>query len=97
MIIIIKHPGELMKKRSHVKKTDLYIPSDGDLWHVPSNPRKKPVLKGKRSKIFFRNTLRYCKSCKTQWERSTCGSQIHYSHLPTYGLKRVICDNCKNK
>ena len=84
-----------MKKPLPGKKTDLYISSDDDLWYVPSNPRQKPVLKGKRTKIFFRNTLRYCEECKTQWERSSCGSQIHYEHLPTYGLKRVLCNNCK--
>ena len=83
-----------MKKTSLGKKIDLYIPSEDDLWNIPSD-HKKPI-KRKRRHIYFRDTLRYCESCKTQWERNTCGSQIHYDHLPTYGLPRVMCGNCKD-
>ena len=81
-----------MKKTSRGKKTELYILSEDDLWFVPQH-HKEPI---KKKRFFIRNTLRYCKSCKTQWEIGTTGSQIHYEHLPTYGLKRVTCNNCKN-
>ena len=41
--------------------------------------------------------LYYCVKCKTTWERISSGSQVHYNHLPTYGLSRVVCRVCKKR
>ena len=43
--------------------------------------------------------LKYCLKCKKVWEQNALyiKKEIHYDHMPTYGLPRVDCSNCKNK
>jgi len=53
-------------------------------------------------KSFMRNLhsrearrLKYCKECNKIWEISTTGSILFYEHMPTYGMTRKKCKNCK--
>jgi len=40
--------------------------------------------------------LKFCEKCKRSWERLTTGMIASYSHLPTYGLPRKICEICND-
>ena len=41
--------------------------------------------------------LKLCPSCDNVWEIICSGACRRYNHLPTYGLKRVICTFCEGK
>jgi len=45
------------------------------------------------------NTLYKCESCNLVWENySTHKTQfVNYSHMPSYGLKRLKCKLCKGE
>ena len=41
--------------------------------------------------------LKYCLRCKKVYhiDAITRKKEMHYSHLPTYGLPRITCKKCK--
>ncbi len=42
--------------------------------------------------------IKYCKECKCCWERPyQRGRIVHYTEIPAYGKKRVVCNSCKGK
>ena len=43
--------------------------------------------------------LKYCLKCKKVWEQNALyiKKEIHYSHMPTYGLPRITCNKCKKE
>jgi len=41
--------------------------------------------------------LKVCIKCNLVWEVSYAGSILHHDGLPTYGLKRKICKQCKKE
>ena len=42
--------------------------------------------------------LKYCLKCKRVYEVNVLyfGKEIHYDSMPTYGLPRITCKECKN-
>tara|TARA_R110000787_G_scaffold3780_1_gene14575 strand:+ start:2871 stop:3044 length:174 start_codon:yes stop_codon:yes gene_type:complete len=55
------------------------------------------VKKDKKVKRILYLSLKYCEKCKYVWEKSSTGSIIYHSDLPTYKLPRINCKNCKGK
>ena len=41
--------------------------------------------------------LKVCTKCNLVWEVSYAGSILHHDCLPTYGLKRKTCKQCKKE
>ena len=41
--------------------------------------------------------LKVCTKCNLVWEVSYAGSILHYDCMPTYGLKRKTCKQCKKE
>ena len=42
--------------------------------------------------------LKYCNFCKKTWEPRTPENPLtYYNDMPTFGLTRKICGQCKNK
>ena len=55
------------------------------------------VKKVKKVKRVLYLSLKYCEKCKYVWEKSSTGSILHHSDLPTYKLPRIICNKCKKR
>ncbi|MAH43352.1 hypothetical protein CL614_06600 [archaeon] len=58
----------------------------------------KPIVNTNGKSPAFK--VRWCIVCKTAWEIESHGYRkkqrvLHYEDFPTYGLKRKICDDCK--
>ena len=62
---------------------------------IPVRKQIKKRTVNHHTKDFRR--LKFCKHCETVWEILICGSIGHYSHLPTYGLHRKKCPQCKGR
>tara|TARA_R100001510_G_C7464700_1_gene83674 strand:+ start:266 stop:481 length:216 start_codon:yes stop_codon:yes gene_type:complete len=39
--------------------------------------------------------LKYCPECKLVWEVSYTGTITRHNDMPTIGLNRIVCRNCK--
>jgi len=44
------------------------------------------------------NRLKYCLSCKKVYQSNALyfRKEIHYDHMPTYGLPRINCKKCNH-
>ena len=46
--------------------------------------------------IMHKDIVSFCPSCKKAWEKPHTGLIVYpHDSLPTYGLKRKHCPNCK--
>ena len=56
------------------------------------------MLTKKNQHVKEARRLKYCLKCKKVYEQNVLyyEKEIHYSHMPTYGLPRVTCKKCKN-
>ena len=61
-----------------------------DFYLQNHNPPKKRAKK---------DNLRYCNECGFVWESYWTGKLYFkkYKDVPTYGLERIKCDECKSK
>ena len=53
------------------------------------------IKKAKKVKRVLYLSLKYCEKCKYVWEKSSTGSIIYHSDLPTYKLPRINCKKCE--
>ena len=70
-----------------------YKLEDGLSWYI-KDEKQRDNAKVHTRNSYVSKALRYCESCKRTFETNPTGSQVHYTHMPTYGLPRKICKNC---
>lgn len=69
-------------------------------WWINSSDEQKKFIrdtsrsnKNKKS----RNEMHFCNSCSKVWDTLYMVGFKTYEDMPTYGLKRKQCKNCKEK